>query len=144
MIIFAKALPEPFSGKKPLVMNESTRQKKVARLLQREIGDILQKDVHYVLGGAFVTVMDVDISPDLGHAKVYISMMLVKDKEKLINQINGKKRDIRGELGKRIGQRMRIVPELNFLVDDLQEKAQRLDHIIDNLDIPPDPESGED
>ena len=144
MIIFAKALPKPFFSKNPPGMNESTRQKKVARLLQREIGDILQKDVHYVLGGAFVTVTDVDISPDLGYAKVYISMMLVNDKEKLIKQINGKKRDIRGELGKRIGQRMRIVPELTFLVDDLQEKAQRLDHIIDNLNIPPAPEPDED
>jgi len=109
-------------------------------MLQREVGDILQRDVHNVLNGAFVTITDVDISPDLSSARVYLSMMLVKNKTILIKQINQNKGDVRGELGKRIGKRMRIVPDLVFVIDDLQEKAFRLDQIIDDLDIPPAPE----
>ena len=121
-------------------MNESTRQKKVARLLQKEIGDILQRDKRNILGNAFVTVTDVGMSPDLSVAKVYLSMMMVNDKSDLIERINERKKEIRGILGNRIGKRMRIVPEVYFVVDELQEQATKLDQLIDNLDIPPETE----
>ena len=65
-------------------MNESKRQQKVAKLLQKDLGDIFQRDVRGILGGAFVTIADVKITPDLSIAMVYISMMLVKDKEELV------------------------------------------------------------
>jgi len=121
-------------------MNESTRQKKVARLLQRELGDILQKDKRNVLGNSFVTITEVSMSPDLSVARVYLSMMLVTEKEALIEQINHRKKEIRGLLGNQIGKQMRIVPEIYFVVDDLQEQASELDQLIDNLEIPPEPE----
>ena len=118
-------------------MNDSTRQKKVSRLLQKELGDILQQDKRNVLGNSFVTITQVDISPDLSVAKIYLSMLLVKDREELIQRINHRKKEIRGILGRIIGKQMRIVPEIFFVIDDLQEKASKLDQIIDDLKIPP-------
>ena len=118
-------------------MNESTRQKKVARLLQKELGDILQQDKKNVLGNSFVTVTEVGVSPDLSVARVYLSMMLVQHKDELIERINHRKKEIRGQLGNRIGKQVRAIPEIYFVIDDLQEEATKLDQIIDNLDIPP-------
>ena len=124
-------------------MNESTRQKKVARLLQKDLGEILQVDKKNILNGKFVTVTDVDVSPDLSVAKIYLSMMLVEKPEELIDMINKRKSELRKELGNRIGKQMRIVPELIFLLDQLQEEANRIDQIIDNLEIPPEEENSE-
>lgn len=118
-------------------MNESKRQQKVAKLLQKDLGDIFQRDVRGILGGAFVTIADVKITPDLSIAMVYISMMLVKDKEELIDRINERKSEIRRELGNKIGKQVRIVPDLKFFVDEIEENAARLDKLIDDLHIPP-------
>lgn len=118
-------------------MNKSTRQKKVSKLLQKELGDILLKDKRNVLGNSFVTVTEVDISPDLSIAKVYLSMMLVQDKNELIQRMNFRKKEIRGLLGHSIGKQMRIVPDIHFVLDDLQDQASRIDQLIDNLNIPP-------
>jgi len=68
-------------------MNISTRQKKVSKLLQKELGDILQQDKRNVLGNSFVTITEVEISPDLSIAKVYLSMILANDREELIQRI---------------------------------------------------------
>ena len=123
-------------------MNESKRQQKVARLVQKEIGDILQRDKRNILNNAFVTVADVQITPDLSLAKVYLSMVLLKPDEraKLTETINSRKSEIRGLLGNRIGKQMRIVPDLIFYHDDLEEQAMKLDALIDSLDIPPEEE----
>ena len=118
-------------------MNISTRQKKVSKLLQKELGDILQQDKRNVLGNSFVTITEVEISPDLSVAKVYLSMILANDREELIQRINHRKSEIRGILGRAIGKQLRIVPDIIFLMDDLQEKASKIDKIIDSLEIPP-------
>jgi len=125
-------------------MNESMRQKKVARLIQKEIGIIFQEDSRYILSNSFVTITDVRITPDLGIARVYVSMMLVDDKEALIDKINNRKSEIRGILGRNIRHQLRIVPDLLFFVDELQDKASQLDTLIDSLDIPPEQEPGTD
>jgi len=125
-------------------MNESMRQKKVARLIQKEIGIIFQEDSRYILSNSFVTITDVRITPDLGIARVYVSMMLVDDKEALIDKINNRKSEIRGILGRNIRHQLRIVPDLLFFVDELQDNASQLDTLIDSLDIPPEKEPGTD
>jgi len=118
-------------------MNESKRQQKVAKLLRKDLGDIFLKDTRGILGGAFVTVTYVQISPDLSIAMVYISMMLVPNKEELIDRINERKSEIRGVLGNKIGKQVRIIPHLKFFIDTVEEEANKLDKLIDDLHIPP-------
>ena len=125
-------------------MNISTRQKKVSKLIQKELGDILQQDKRNVLGNSFVTITEVEITPDLSIAKVYLSMILVTNREELIQTINHRKSEIRGILGKAVGKQLRIVPDLIFILDDLEEKASKIDQIIDNLVIPPSTEDDDD
>ncbi len=118
-------------------MNDSKRQQKYARLLQKELGAIFQKDTRGILEGAFVTIAHIDMSPDLSLAKVYISMMLIKDRESLLQKITTRKSEIRKQLGNKIGKQVRIVPDLIFHIDQIEERAMELDKLIDSLSIPP-------
>ncbi len=124
-------------------MNESKRQQKFAKLIQKDLGDIFLKDTRGILGNAFITVADVHISPDLALAKVYLSMMMVDDKVGLIETINERKSEIRRILGNKIGKQVRIVPDLLFLVDEVQERASKIDKLIEGLDIPKSPEDSD-
>lgn len=117
-------------------MAGSTRQLKFARLIQKEISDIFQRDKRGILDNAFITVADVKVSPDLGVAKIYISMMLAKDKQAVLEKINGRKGEIRKALGDKIRKQVRVIPELIFYLDEVEENAQRMDSLIKNLSIP--------
>jgi ribosome-binding factor A len=119
-------------------MTGTTRQQKYGRLIQKEMSDIFQRDKKGILDNAFVTIADVKVSSDLSVAKVYISMLLAKDRDKLLEKITAKKKEIRKALGDRIGKQVRIVPDLQFFIDEVEENAQRIEELIKNLNIPPD------
>src|SRR3954462_11066154 len=85
-------------------MAGSTRQQKFGRLVQKELSDIFQRDKRGLLEGTFITIADVKMSPDLSVATIYISMLLVKDKQRILEKLNVGKREIRKELGERIGK----------------------------------------
>ncbi len=117
---------------------ESQRQRKFARLIQKELGEIFQRDRIGVGSKHFFTVMEVKMSPDLSVAKVFISFMLDGDKEGTFELLNDKKKEIRNQLGRRIGGQVRRVPELIFYIDEVEENAIRIEEILNKLDIPPD------
>lgn len=121
----------------------SKRQQKIGRMLQRELGDIFLRDNRGILNGNMVSISEVRVSPDLSVAKVYISMMLIKNSDEMYEHLNEHKAEIRGELGRRIGKQVRRIPELIFYKDELEEQANRLDQLIDSLDIPPETEDRE-
>lgn len=124
-------------------MTSTTRQLKVARLVHKEMSDIFQRDKKGFLNGAFVTIADVRISADLGVAKIYVSMMLARDKKAILDSLNRHKKEIRKALGDRIGRQLRIVPELIFYIDEVEENAFRIEALINSLDIPPEPKPGD-
>ena len=117
-------------------MAGTTRQLKFAKLIQKEISDIFQRDKRGILDNTFVTIADVRVSPDLGLARIYVSMMLAKDKQAVLDKITSRKGEIRKALGNKIGKQVRIIPELVFYLDEVEENAQRMDSLIDNLKIP--------
>jgi ribosome-binding factor A len=114
---------------------ESKRQQKYAKLIQKELGEIFQRDSKSLTGNAMVTVTRVMMSPDLSVAKVYMSFLLANNKE-LFEKINDAKKAIRKNLGNRIGKNVRIIPELAFFLDESSAYAQHMDQVISNLDIP--------
>ena len=118
-------------------MKESTRQKKFSRLIQRDLGEIFQRDSKHLLGSLFITVTRVRMSPDLGTADVFLSLFMTPEKEEAMGKINDRKKDIRLLLGKRIGKQVRIVPELKFHLDEGGEHAAHIENILAGLDIPP-------
>jgi len=118
-------------------MAGSTRQQKFGRLIQKELSDIFQRDKRGILDNTLITISDVDMSPDLSVAKVYISMMLAKDKAKTLEKINRGKGEIRKALGERIRKQARLVPELIFFIDETEENAFKMEELIRSLKIPP-------
>jgi ribosome-binding factor A len=115
----------------------STRQLKYSKLIQKELSDIFTRDKRGILDNAFITIADVRVSPDLGVAKIYISMMMAKEKQKTLDRINSRKSEIRKALGDKIGKQVRIIPELIFYIDEVEENAQKMDDLLKNLHIPP-------
>jgi ribosome-binding factor A len=121
---------------------ESKRQLKYAKLIQKELGDIFQKEAKHLVGNTLVTITRVMMSPDLGFAKAYLSFLLAEPKA-VFDLINENKKDIRHALAKRIGKSVRIIPELAFFPDDSATYAQYMDKVISDLHIPPAPEEEE-
>lgn len=119
---------------------ESTRQEKFGRQLQRDLADIFQKDTHHFFGNALVTITGVSVSPDLGLARTYLSVFPISETSRVFDHLDAVKSEIRHKLGKKIGSRVRIVPELVFFHDDTQEQASKMDNIIGKLDIKPEDE----
>lgn len=111
-------------------MMESTRQNKVARLLQKDLSEIFQKAEKEITQGKMVTVTVVRMSPDLSVAKIYLSIFPSDNslgfKENLQSHVKG----IRLELGRRVRNQLRIVPELIFYIDDSLEYASRIDQLL--------------
>ncbi|MFN3757835.1 MAG: 30S ribosome-binding factor RbfA [Algoriphagus aquaeductus] len=121
---------------------ESKRQQKYAKLIQKELGDIFQKEAKPLVGRAMVTITRVMMSPDLGFAKAYLSFLMA-DSKTLFDSINDHKKEIRHALAKRIGKTVRVIPELAFFPDDSASYAQHMDKVISDLNIPPAPEEEE-
>ncbi len=122
---------------------ESKRQQKYAKLIQKELGDIFQRESRHLIGKAMVTVTRVQMSPDLSVAKVYLSFLMANNQE-LFEKINHAKKAIRGKLGGRIGKTVRIIPEIAFFPDESAAYAQHMDAVISKLDIPEEDDDEED
>ena len=119
---------------------ESKRQQKVARQLQKDLSDIFQKEGRSWFNNAFITVTVVRISPDLSMARIYLSFLLNKNKEMLLEEIRERGKQIRQELGNRVRHQLRIVPDLNFYLDDTADYAAKMELLFAGIEIPPAPE----
>ncbi len=108
----------------------STRQNKIERLLQKDLGDIFQKGTNTLFKGKMITVTTVRVSPDLSSARVYLSLFPVKDKKEFIEYINSVEGQIRFDLGKRIRHQLRKVPGLKFFVDDSLDYIENIDNLL--------------
>lgn len=115
---------------------DSKRQLKFSKLILKELSQIFQVDSRHLFGNAFITVTNVEISPDLSVAKIRLSFMLVQDKAAMLQDIREKAKNIRQILGNKIRHQVRIVPELAFFLDDSADYAIKMESILNNLNIP--------
>lgn len=123
---------------------ESKRQQKVGRQIQKDLGDIFQKEAKHLISGSFITITAVRMTPDLGIARAYISFLPDKNKRILLEGIQENTRFIRQKLGERVRHQLRIVPDLQFYLDDTAEYAAKMDALFADLVIPPaEPDSEE-
>jgi ribosome-binding factor A len=122
---------------------KSKRQIQFSRQLQKDLGEIFQREFKGAFGSGLITLTDVEVSPDLAVAKIYLSFLGVADKNKTLDIIIQKTSQIRGVLGRKIGKQVRIVPELNFFYDATAEEGARMDQLLASLNIPPASEDDE-
>jgi ribosome-binding factor A len=108
---------------------ESTRQKKVARLIQKELGFILQQKTSE-MGGKIITVTVVRMSPDLSVAKIYLSFFPFKENENPLTVIKEHTSQIRHELGNKVRNQLRIIPELIFHIDDSLNYIEKIENLL--------------
>ena len=108
---------------------ETTRQNKIARLLQKELGDIFLLQAKS-MPGVLVSVSVVRISPDLSVARVYLSIFPSEKSEEMVKNINAGMKSIRYELGTRVRHQLRIIPELKFFVDDSLDYLEHIDELL--------------
>lgn len=108
----------------------STRQNKIARLVQREMADILLKLNKEKFPGKIISVTVVRVTKDLGIARIYLSIFPSEFADEILNEINTLIRYIRGELGRKTGKSLRIIPELEFYIDDSLDYIDNIDKLI--------------
>lgn len=109
---------------------ENTRQQKIARQIQRDAADIFGKEAAEVVRGTMVTVTAVRVSPDFSYAKIYVSIFPFDRAEATLEKIRANGWLIRRSLGQRIRNQLRIVPELEFFIDDSLEYIENIDNLL--------------
>ncbi len=109
---------------------ESTRQQKVSRMLQKELGIYFQQHAREMLPGKMITVTVVRISPDLGVAKVYLSIFPLDKKEEPLEKIKVHAPSIRNEIGKKIKNQVRSIPEFIYYLDDSLDYIENIDNLL--------------
>jgi len=109
---------------------ESTRQKKVSRLIQKELADIFLKRGNEYAHGKLVSITRVRISPDLSFAKVFISIFPSTDQDEVLKSLQEHISKIRFELGHKVRTQLRIVPDIAFHIDDSLDYIDKIDKLL--------------
>jgi len=113
----------------------SHRIERVNNLIRQEISELLQRQVKDPRLSTFVAVTEVVTSPDLRHAKVFVSCISSKEeKRETLVALAGATRFFRKELAKNL--RLRRIPELSFHWDDSIERGDHLMQLIDRISSP--------
>ena len=108
---------------------QETRQNKIARLLQKELSLIFQSQTR-MMHGVMVSVTRCRISPDLSICTAYLSIFPSEKGEEIVNNVNNNMKTRRYELGTRVRNQLRIIPELRFFIDDSLDYIDRIDELL--------------
>ena len=111
-------------------MTEGKRQKQVAGLINHELNDIFLRMGLNMQNGGMISISSVKITPDLYEARVYLSFFQVKDNDALLTKIQEKTKDIRKELGNRLRNQLRSIPEITFYLDDTLDYVFRIEELL--------------
>lgn len=99
-------------------------------MLQRELGEMFQREGKSRYGGALITVTKVNVTKDLSLARVFLSLFATKDKKQLMETIKYHTGETRFNLGKRIKNQVRHIPELEFFEDDSLDYIDNIDNLL--------------
>lgn len=109
---------------------ESTRQAKIARLLQKELSEIFRQQTAKT-HGVIVSVSAVRVSPDLSIARAYLSVFPSDKAPEMIESINASAKTVRYELAQKVRFQLRKVPELQFYLDDSLDYIEKIDSLLE-------------
>lgn len=108
---------------------ETTRQNKIARLLQKELSETFRMQTQ-LLPGTLVSVSVVRVSPDLSVARAYLSIFPTEKSKELLKSINNSARSIRYEIAQRVRYQLRKTPEITFYLDDSLDYLENIDQLL--------------
>ena len=108
---------------------ESTRQAKIARLLQKELSEIFRQQTAK-MRNVLVSVSAVRVTPDLSIARAYLSIFPSDKATEVMESINNSAKTIRYELAQKVRFQLRKTPELQFYLDDSLDYIENIDHLL--------------
>lgn len=113
---------------------ETKRQRQAAELVKRNFSLVLQQEGTYIYGPEpLVTVTGVKITPDLGLAKIYLSVFNTDNKQAVLLEMEEEVIRLRQALAHRIRKHIRRIPDISFYADDTLDEMYRVDHLFDKL-----------
>ncbi len=115
-----------------IILVMGIRQEKFAGIIQQHLADIFLKESGS-FNNAFITISKVEISPDLGYAKVFLSFLNTANKTELLDLINFNNKEIRRRLASKIKNQARIVPELTFFVDESLDYVFHMEKVMQKV-----------
>ncbi|MDR1345665.1 MAG: 30S ribosome-binding factor RbfA [Bacteroidales bacterium] len=108
---------------------DSTRQQKIAKLLQKELADIFMHD-RQIFCNCLITVTKCTVTSDLSIARVYLSIFNAADTSAVIKAVRANTKDIRFRMGQKVKNQLRIVPQLEFFVDDSLDYLENIEKLL--------------
>ena len=108
---------------------QETRQNRISRLLQKELSSIFQSQTRKT-NGVLVSVTRVRISPDLSICTAYLSIFPSDNAQQMLDNIRRNEKSVRYELGQRVRNQLRIIPELRFFIDDSLDYLEHIDQLL--------------
>ncbi|MBF6597193.1 MAG: 30S ribosome-binding factor RbfA [Fermentimonas sp.] len=108
---------------------DNNRLQKVNRLIQKELGDLLLIEAKK-MPGILISVTNVRVSADLSVAHAYLSVFPTEKSDELVSNINENVKTVRYDLGKRLKNQLRVIPELTFHVDDSLDYIENIDKLL--------------
>ena len=116
---------------------ESTRQKKISKLLQKDIASILQDRIRSSGSlGVLISVTKVSVTIDFSLAKIYLSVFPSEKSHSILNEIVNETSKIRHEVSQKAKKQLRKVPELLFFLDDSLDYIEKIENSLKGLDNP--------
>lgn len=115
-------------------MEESKRQKQVGQLILEELSDIFHREGINVVEGGLVSISKVMVTPDLLEARIYLSLFKIAQPDEFIEQIKGRTGEIRKQLGQRVRNQLRRIPELHFFIDDTLDYVYKMEGLFQKIE----------
>lgn len=113
---------------------ETKRQRQTGEVVKRHFSTVLQQEGSYVYGTEpLVTVTTVKMSPDLGLAKIYLSVYNTENKQAVLLEMEAAYQKLRQSLSQRIKRHVRRIPNIAFYLDETVDEMYRVDNLFDRL-----------
>ncbi|RKR85710.1 ribosome-binding factor A [Mucilaginibacter gracilis] len=112
---------------------ESKRQQKFAGVIQEDLAAIFQREGMSFLPNTLVTITKVRVTPDLALARIFLSFFNNTNTQLALQTIKLHASEIRYKLGARIKDQVRIIPQLEFFIDDTSDYVERMDKLFDKI-----------
>ncbi len=115
-------------------MGASIRQKQVAQMIKMHFSAVLRNNGSYIYGDApLVTVTQVDMTPDLSLASIYLSIYNTEHKQEVLLELEDSRKLLKKELAQRVRRHLRRCPDIRFFIDDTLDEMEKLDALLDKL-----------
>ena len=114
-------------------MQEGKRQKQVAAVLSEEINDIFRRLSLNMINGGMVSISSVKLTPDLGEARIYLSLFKVKDRKETMQKIEERAWEIKKSLVNSVKHQLRIMPQLKFFLDDSLDYVDKMEELFKEI-----------